>query len=343
MVSQRKTLKDIASEANLSISAVSQILNGRDCNFCATETKEKVKRIAQDLGYRPNIGYKIMMGVKTKTACITVSNPISKNEEHIQKLILLLTEKLRVQGFSVYICTLSSNDSENISIFEDLILRGTEHFIIIGKASGYLKIQDLLKRHNKTYIGVGSGLERDIDFDVFSASKAILEFFLEEKRSNFRMILAENNFTGSRYLALKSIFDKLEEEKLISRYVVTISNIDWSSEMFEPYAFEEGYKIAKNILEQDPDVQALFYTNDYFAVGAVKYLFEKKYKIGKDIAVAGFNNIHAVKYNAFPISSAEHNVKLLSETILGEMFNKEPFHILEKLDVKIRKLADNEF
>jgi len=335
-----KTLKDIAKATQLSISTVSQILNNKPSNFSSEATKMKVKAIAQAVGYRPNIGYKIMMGAKTNTSAILIAISAVGTDEHIQKLILLLSEKLRIKGYSTYICTLDTNENKNISMVEDLIYRGAEHFIVIGAPFGYETIQELFKMHAKTYIAYNSLLDRCINADVVPGVEALLRFFLSENRTNFKMILPDpvkDKFSGDRFMALKNIFSTLGNEELLDKYIAPVENPLELSPEFEKYAFEQGYEATRNIIGKAPSVQALLYQNDYFALGGVKYLIEKGYRIGKEIAIAGFNNIYAVKYNPFPISSIEHNIENISDMLIREMFNKTPFQAKEKLEVCIRK------
>ncbi len=49
------TLKDIAREANLSATTVSQVLNGRRLNHASPESRRRVLEIARKLNYRPNL------------------------------------------------------------------------------------------------------------------------------------------------------------------------------------------------------------------------------------------------------------------------------------------------
>jgi LacI family transcriptional regulator len=51
------TLKDIAREANVSISAVSLVLNDKPCRI-SYEKKELIKQIAKENNYTPNINEK---------------------------------------------------------------------------------------------------------------------------------------------------------------------------------------------------------------------------------------------------------------------------------------------
>ena len=73
MIKNRKvTLKQVAAAANLAVPTVSQILNGRR-NYCSGEQIARVRKLADEMGYQPNIGYKITVGEKTRTVAILFS------------------------------------------------------------------------------------------------------------------------------------------------------------------------------------------------------------------------------------------------------------------------------
>ena len=99
---KRVTLRHLASVCNLSVSTVSQILNNRD-TYSTEKTKEVVRRTAHELGYRPNIGYKLMHGLSTKTAVIVLSYSDMMSSEYIQKITLSLIDHLNEKGYFTYI------------------------------------------------------------------------------------------------------------------------------------------------------------------------------------------------------------------------------------------------
>ena len=76
------TLRDIAAAVNLSPAAVSQILNNKEINYCSEATKERVRQAARDLGYRRNIGYKLMHHQSTGTVGIMIASGFIPQEEH---------------------------------------------------------------------------------------------------------------------------------------------------------------------------------------------------------------------------------------------------------------------
>ena len=54
--------------------------------------------------------------------------------------------------------------------------------------------------------------------------------------------------------------------------------------------FEDGYANAIKLIQDHPDVEAIFAITDLVAVGIIKYLNEVKIKIPEQIAVFGFSN-----------------------------------------------------
>ena len=97
-----------------------------------------------------------------------------------------------------------------------------------------------------------------------------------------------------------------------------------------------GYQLTRELLNRDPDTDAIFYFTDYYALGGAEYLLETGRKIGKDIRIAGYNNTTAVRCCPYPISSVgqneEETVKLLLEFENG----KKPCKIMQKPEIFIR-------
>ncbi len=70
---KRITIKDVAARSGVSISTVSQYLNGR-YNYMGEETRKRIKEAVIELGYRPNFMARNLKNKSTKTVGIIVSN-----------------------------------------------------------------------------------------------------------------------------------------------------------------------------------------------------------------------------------------------------------------------------
>lgn len=70
---KRVKMSDVAKKTGVSLSTVSQYMNGR-YEYMSSETKEKIKNVAEELNYIPNSIARSLATAKTKTIGVIVSN-----------------------------------------------------------------------------------------------------------------------------------------------------------------------------------------------------------------------------------------------------------------------------
>ena len=312
-------LKIIAERAGVSQAAVSQILNRKANDFSSEETRRRVFAIASELGYKQEFGHKVLRGDKTQTAAILLSIHRAVLEEHFQSLIILLLEKLERKGYGSYFVTLSDSEKKNLQTVRDLVSRGADCFIALGEPVGQGRIEEEIVKSGRTSIGyLAPSFRRNITQDITPSCCEILRFFLNEGRTNFRFFLELPPKSSSRrFQSLRQVFPDLSTQELVDRYCVDLGPLGDHDDI-DLYA-RMGYEKTREVFEQDPDVSALFYLSDYFAVGGVRYLLEQRKLVGTDVLVAGFNNIHAIRNSFFPISSVAHAVPEIADALIEEM------------------------
>jgi len=322
------SLKELASRSGLSPSTVSQILNRRPNDFSSESTRRRVFALAEKLGYRQSFAHKVLRGDKTFTAAILLSMHRISLEEHIQELLLLLLDKLEGRDYASYLITLGSEASANLERVQDLVSRGVDYFIFIGSPVGESGIEAELLDKERNFIGYNSNMRRNLGNDIAGASEGILRYFLRRGCRNFKLLLSNANCTRSQ--GLFRVFPEQSPESLLRKYFVQLEDMGDHNDI-DRFTLE-GYCKTRELLRVDPSIQAFFYLSDYFALGGVKYLYEHGYKIGKDILVAGFNNIHAVRNHVFPIISAKHDIEEISNIIIAQTNKSE---VLER-NVKVK-------
>lgn len=105
---KRICLKTIAYELGTSINTVSRAL--RDCDDISTKTKEKVRKIALEMGYLPNSLVYSINNDTTKSVCLVINN--IKNH-YYQIINDRLVYHLRNEGYLVNIICLFGNDFDS--------------------------------------------------------------------------------------------------------------------------------------------------------------------------------------------------------------------------------------
>ena len=312
------TLKIIAERAGLAQSTVSQILNRRAHDFSSEEKRQLVFRLAHELGYKQKFGHKLLRGDKTQTVGLLLSTHRSSLEEYMQALILRLLDELERRGYGSYFVTLSDEEENNLRIVRDLIGRGADCFIMLGAPVGYGEIEAEIRKNSRNMIAFNHVSPRRVEEDHSRSCGEILRFFLDEGRTNFRMLLSEPFlFEEERLRTLKMVFPDVPGDELLRRYCVGLGHLGEHDDI-DLFA-RIGYEKTREVMEQDPSVSAIFYLSDYFAVGGIKYLTETGCKIGSDVLVAGFNNIHAIRTHCLPVTSAEHALTEIADALVEEM------------------------
>lgn len=319
------TLKDIAAETGFAIPTISEVLNGKP-NYCSAGSRQRILDAAQRLGYRKSFAYQLMLGQKTKTVAILISQPIMKEEEHIQNLMFLLTARLQQQDYSCYLCDMTDSATNNMTQVDDLIGRGVSCFIFLGAPFGVSEICTRIATSGLMHICYGSAIPaRHILSDTRSGFVQLFRHFLAHGRRQFRVLTTSLGETpelwqhNTRLAALRELFPELPPEQLQKDYLMRINLPGFTSARQLDAMARIGYEATQQLLQSEPDIAAIAYHSDAYAIGGAACLHQHGRRIGADVMLAGFNNIFAVRNAPFPISSADHNIEQIAGGLLMEL------------------------
>ncbi len=326
---KRVTLRQIAKECNLSVSTVSDILNKNQS--CSSEkTRNLVLTTAKALGYRPNIGYKLMRGISTKTVAITLFSKYMVDSEYLQKIITLLVQKLTDKGYFPLIITLPDDWDERRQALDKVLERGAEFLISLWSPCREADLLELSTHIPIVMMGSSPFPNKvaSVELDVIYGVTKILEHFKASGCKHIKMISKKND-----YHRIKAFTDFMGEN--IEKHILELTDEDTGifHESNPERCIEIGYQKTKELLETlAPETDAIFYFTDLYALGGAKYLQE----IGrKDILIGGYNNTIAARASLYPISSVGHNEEEIVDLML-EFESKKPERVMINPKVFIR-------
>ena len=333
----RSTLKNIAERAGLSIPTISQIMNDRK-NFCSEATKQRVREIAREIGYRPNFAYKLMQGQTTKTVAILNSMPQMNSEEYVLKLIMLLISGFDKLGYSAYCNAFSQDPDENLEKIRMLINRGVENFVFLGCPFGHESIFKELKKNKLPVIGNSPVFERWVSRGVKFGIQEIFRFFESQVGGNYKLICQEKeaNEGNEKIRTLMSMHGHSSINQTIEEKVFFSENIDFEVSDYAKQAYPVAYEATRRLLEQEPDTGAIMYMNDSFAIGGAEFILQPENQKYRHILLAGCNNDHAVYKFPLPISSVELRLEEIAEQLILNSLNPGECQITVKPRVYLR-------
>lgn len=294
------TLKDIAKKTGVSITAVSLILNGRECRL-SENTKKLVTDTARQMNYRPN---RLALGLITKkTNTIGLIIPDISNM-FFGELAKGVEDEAQMRGYNVIFCNTNDNaqkDSEYVNVLTD---RGVDGIIISVSSHGTdgdrKKLVTALKEKNMPVVMV------DRQYDGINSISVLLNYKLGAYLAMKHLIELGHKKIGciTGPLSIISAKERFEGYKdILKEAGIKYDN----SIVYEgDYHTESGFSGAEKLIKRG--VTAVFACNDMMAYGVYKYLKQSRLKIPDDISVVGFDDIQFSELLDVPLTTVHQPV-----------------------------------
>ncbi len=274
------TIHDIAKKLNLSASTVSRALN--DNPVISEATRNLIKRIAAEMGYRPNT---LAANLRTKrTNTIGVIVPLI-NRHFFSSVISGVEEVAYNSGFAVTISQSNDNYEKESKIVQALFANRVDGIILS------IAMETNSKDHLKIFT------ERNIPIvffdrivDEIEAHKIVVDDYGGAFRATQHLI-----DQGAKHIAhiggplhlkiyefrQKGYCDALKDAGLEINESLIVNN---------SLSREEGTLSIQKLLKNDIKPDAIFCANDTTALSVIIHLKEKGIKVPDDIAIVGFSN-----------------------------------------------------
>lgn len=309
------TIKDIANEAGVSISAVSRILNLDKTLNVSEETRKKVLNIAESMNYvtikqRKN---------KLKSYNIGIVCSFNQDKELSDPYFLSIrmaiekkcTEK-NIEFKSLYI---NSFSKEVISSYKNL-----DGIIAIGIFNDY-EI-NVLKEVFSSIIFIDSSPEEwefdSVVVDLKYGAKKALEYL-------YSLGHRDIGYIGAKVLPHNGD-DKNElinyREATYNSFMHNINNFKEEWVFKGRFTPEDGYILMKEALRLKEIPTAFFIASDPMAIGAYKAIDEEGYSIPDDISIVGFDDIATAQYLSPSLTTVKVFTDYMGETALNTLMER---------------------
>ena len=274
------TIHDIAKKLNLSASTVSRAL--KDNPSISEATRNLVKRIAVEMGYRPNI---LAASLRTKrTNTIGVIVPLI-NRHFFSSVISGVEDVAYNQGFAVTISQSNDNFEKECKIAQTLFENRVDGVIIsIGMETTSIDHLKLFSEKNIPIVffdRVVDGIKaHKIVVDDYGGAFNVTEHLISQGARNIAHVGGPLNLKIYKERQ-KGYSDALKKAGFeYNPSMVLNGNL----------SFEEGTKSIKDLLENNVKPDGIFCANDTTALSVIVYLKNIGIKVPEDIAVMGFSN-----------------------------------------------------
>lgn len=320
-MSKNITIKDIAREANVSIATVSYCLN--KTKNLKEETKLKIYKAIEELGYNPNLAAKSLVTNESKLIGFVIGSGSFEDNPFYSNLLAGMNSAIK-EHLEYDLLIASNLGDEEVDTFESNLTkwikkRALDAVIFIG-----LNNQKIIKNLNKLNIPISlidSGnffleniynIKIDDELGGYLGTKHLIEKGYKNIAFVGEGLIGE--VTKLRYegykRALKEAKIPLKAENLYKAQV----------------SYEGGIEVSKKLMERK-DIDAIFTIADILAFGIMRSYIRKSYVFPRDIALIGFDNLNANAYTTPSLTTIDQNVfmkgRMAVEAILEKKEKKE--------------------
>ena len=266
------TLKDVAKKCKVSVTTVSYALNGS--SEVSEETKNKIIKVAEEMGYVPNSFARSLKKQKTMRVGIFVPdfagpirpailNGITKAFLNTPYHVIVTPahdEMTLIKDKSVDLAiimdqTIDENKINELATYSKIIVYDNKHMMNENIYQVLLQNESAIYEETKYLINLG--MEK-----IAFLSGPSISWHNTERYQGYLNAIKEAGLDEIVYNA-------------------------------DSFAEEVGYTIMINIIEENKGLpfDAIVCSNDELAIGSIKALKEKGYSLPKDCLIAGFDNV----------------------------------------------------
>jgi LacI family transcriptional regulator len=277
------TIRDVASEANVSATTVSRVFNHPD--LVSESTVERVQRIAGKMGYQPNATAQSLSHGRTQAIGVVLPAP---HGEFFSEVMRGIDEAAQEAGY--YLLISSSHYSIEETKAALRVLRGRVDGMLV--MTTHVQAPSMLDSHapDVPVVFMNSNMGASA-YDAFDISN----------RTGAREAVQHLISNGHRRIAtITGPADSTDVRERLAGFREALASggldPDAAPCVSGDFTQASGYEAGKEILTLDPLPDAVFACNDYMAIGAMAALQEGGVRIPDDIAMAGFDDIPSARY-----------------------------------------------
>lgn len=289
------TIKDVAREAGVSISTVSNALN--DVNVLTPQTKQHVLEVAERLNYIPDLRGKNLKSSKTQMIGFFTA---TVGGAYFHVLVESMARECERQGYGLNIFV-----SNNKKVMTNNLFSGTIDGALIFSFEHIKEREvEIIKSHKLNSVFLDREIQTDhigsVLFDSYNSGYEATSYLIHLGHRSIVYIEGsaetyDNSQRKAGYMeALKDNGIKPNPDYIIRGF----------------YVKEGGYNAVKEFIREYPgDIPDAFLAgNDLSAIGCIEALESEGLRVPEDISVMGFDDIQIAQYHEPSLSTVRNSI-----------------------------------
>jgi len=288
------TLSAIAKRLGVSVQTVSNALN--NTGRISEATAEMVRKEADAMGYRPNVGALALRGTKTRTLALILCDSVLTHSPsaYLGFLVPLVASSIRDIGYAPMIQFKETEDIENaiLPVRQGLV----DGAVMVSSALSAEKIADLARENLPIVL-----FERE-------APEGTLPFVTADYADGIAQAVRHVHAQGARRITYLDGRPHWPMTSSTSRYqgflrTANALGMEILPDLQGNWQFESGVRAFGELLARGPLPDAIVCANDQMAVGIIRAAQDRGIRVPQDLLVTGFDDLEFALYTTPQLTS----------------------------------------
>lgn len=313
---RRPTLEEVAERAGVSRATVSRVVNGQ--TTVAEHLRKAVEEAASEMGYVPHAAARSLVTQRTDSVALIVPEAptrVFSDDQFFPGVIRGVATELDAAGKLLVLMTTGS--AEGRDRVERYAVGGHVDGVMFASLHDADPLPELIVRRGVPVV-VNGMLPHStmpyIDVDHVGGVRKAVEYLLAQGRTRIATVAGPQDMVAGRgrlagYREALAAADR--------RAIVAVGD----------FTAESGIDAMRQLLADEPDLDAVFAASDLMAHGALIALREAGRRVPEDVAVVGFDDIAMASYSDPPLTTVRQPITGIGRTLAMHMLallNGEP-------------------
>ena len=331
-----QTIEDIARLANVSKSTVSRALSNNP--LIKPATRERIQAIAREHKYTINTPARNLSRQRSNTVAFVVCSYTTSHSamEDLFGLEIMggISMGLNVLGYDFLVVHINPRETA-----------WAQEYLDSGRVDGFILMTAERKQsHIKALVELGA------PFIIWGSSTATSSYSSVTGDDFSGGRLAAGHLIRSGRQRIAFLGGPASEVEVQQRFLGFESALQAAGQSVDPrrvdhgdFTFASGISAMQRLLQQAPDLDAVFVNSDLMAIGAINAIQNAGKRVPEDIAVVGYDDLSVAAFNCLPLTTVRQNIalagKLLAQNLVQEIQTGAVTHVTLPVELVVRKSA----
>lgn len=311
----KATIYDVAGAARVSLATVSRAINNPE--KVKPETRERVLRVIEELGYKPNAFARGLASRKSTTVAVLVPD---MSRASIAEMMNGIADIARVYKYSILLYILDNEESSEEDVLKEIVAAQVDGMLYLNDEITDSQYEFLMKVRDEYSIPIvltntiypKSDEIPSVSIDYEAAGYEMTKRLIEDGRSNIYMVSTVRKYMVND-LKEQGYLRAISEAGLTPRIMRTSGRISINTEHFNEYFHSHT-------------VDGVIAVRDSIAVSFINVARQNHVKVPEDISVAGFQNTKYSLLSRPRLSCVDvpiYDIGAVSMRVLTKLMNQE--------------------